>query len=197
MKCQHVAIVFGLVFCARVTSAQIDLKVEPNHSTVGFSVPIAGLTKVTGKFTAFSVAITYDEKDFTRSAVLCSIKVSSIDTGIDDRDKDLQGEEFFKAVEHPYIVFKSKRIEKNDASFAAIGDLTMLGVIREIALPFFISESKMDDGRKILGISAQTKINRLDFGVGTNWKHTLIPNFIGHEVTIEIDMWTRPPKKSD
>ncbi len=195
MKLQCIAVGLGLALFARVGLAQIDFKVEPNHSTVGFSVSIAGLTKVTGKFTAFSTAITYNEKEFTHSAVLCSIKVSSIDTGIDGRDKDLQGEEFFKAAEHPYIVFKSKRIEKNDNGFAAIGDLTMRGVTKEIALPFIIGESKMDDGRKILGISAQTKINRQDFDVGVNWKHTLIPNFIGDEISVEIDMWTRPPKK--
>ena len=47
----------------------------------------------------------------------------------------------------------------------------------------------------VLDISAQTNINRLDFGVGKNWQHSLIPNFIGTEVSIEIDMWTKPGKR--
>ena len=44
--------------------------IDPNHSTIGFSVPILnGLSKVRGKFTDFTVTLTNDEKDITKSSV--------------------------------------------------------------------------------------------------------------------------------
>jgi len=57
--------------------------------------------------------------------------------------------------------------------------------------------SQTEDGRPVWGFSTQLKLNRKDFDIGTDWVHTAIPNFIGDEVLIEIDLWTRPPKKKE
>ncbi len=43
--------------------------IDTNHSTVGFTVSImGGLSKVNGKFTDFTVNITNDESDITKSS---------------------------------------------------------------------------------------------------------------------------------
>src|SRR5262245_39674525 len=66
------------------------LDVEPNHTTIGFAVAIAGgMTRVTGKFTRFDVRIALDP-DPASSSVEARIDTASIDTGIADRDTHLR-----------------------------------------------------------------------------------------------------------
>jgi polyisoprenoid-binding protein YceI len=165
-------------------------KVDHNHSTIAFEVPImGGLSKVPGKFTDFDLAVVYDDADITKSSVNATIRVASIDTGIADRDKDLRSADFFDVDKFPTITFVSRSIEKNDAThFVAHGTLTMKGVAREIDLPitlsgqFEIPESK----KKIYGFHASTKLNRRDYGI--TWEHQALATFVGDEVEVIIDI---------
>ena len=50
------------------------MKVDHNHSTIGFAIPIlGGLSKVTGKFTDFDAEVVYDESDITKSSINATI----------------------------------------------------------------------------------------------------------------------------
>ena len=187
---------FLLTLGASPAFAQCTLQVEPNHSTVAFSVPIAGgITRVTGKFTAFKLEINFDEKNLTRSSVSASIQADSIQTGIEARDADLRGEQFFAVKDYPEITFESREIKKRGRQYVAIGPLNMRGMTKTVELPFVITAVQWDEKKRpVLGISVRYELNRLDFGVGAGWRHTSIPNFIGNSVTIEIHFWTRPGK---
>lgn len=175
------------------TASGQTFEVEKNHCTIEFSIPIAGgLTKVTGKFTDFDITIMYDENELSRSTVTATIKAHSIDTGIDGRDKDLCKPVFFDVEKYPEITFKSTRILKRGEENIAVGDLTMRGVVKEIELPFTVTKARLKpNDNSVLGISAQCKFNRQDFGVGSTFKHTMVDNLIGDEVTITIDLWTK------
>ena len=175
---------------------QWALKVEPNHSTVGFSIPImGGITKVTGKFIGMEVEIHYDEEDITKSSVEVVLKADTIDTGIDDRDRDLQGPKFFDVANHPTITFQSSKVEKSEEGFVAFGELTMRGVTRQIAIPFVFSQvTKSKEGRLRMGVVASFTLNRQDYGVGSDWVHSAVPNFIGDEVTVEMFVYIRGRK---
>lgn len=196
---------FSIFFFIWATAqAQIadTVKVEPNHSTVGFIVPIAGgMTKVTGKFTDFNVLLIWHESisknsDLTKCSIQATIKVASINTGNVDRDKDLQGEDFFLAEKFPEITFRSNRIKKNNNEYLATGELAMRGKTKTIEMPVQMTGmSPTEDGRPVWGFSAQLRLNRKEFDIGVDWVHSAIPNFIGDEVTVEINLWTRPPKK--
>src|SRR6476661_2338617 len=86
---------FAISIAAQVGTAR-QYPIDTNHSNVGFSVPImGGLSKVKGKFTDFTVNLTNDEKDITKSSVNVVIKATSIDTGIEARDRHLRTAEFF------------------------------------------------------------------------------------------------------
>jgi polyisoprenoid-binding protein YceI len=178
------------------------VKVEPNHSTIGFVVPIAGgITKVTGKFTDFKVTLSWQEpiaknSDLTKCSINAAIKAASINTGNGDRDKDLQGAQFFDVQNHSEITFQSKQVKKNGKDYLLVGDLTMRGKIKTVELPVVLTGvSPTEDGRPVWGFSTRLKLNRKEFGIGMDWVHSAIPNFIGDEITVEIDLWTRPPKK--
>jgi len=117
------------------------MKVDHNHSTIGFAIPIlGGISTVTGKFTHFDLGVVYDEVDITKSSVNTTIRVASIDTGIADRDKDLCGAGFFDVEKFPTIIFVRHSIEKkNDTHFVARGTVTMKGVSKEIDLPISLT----------------------------------------------------------
>jgi len=177
-------------------SPSFRLVAEPNHSTIGFSVPIAaGMTRVTGKFTRFEASVLYDADDPSRWTIDASIEAASVDTGIDERDEDLRGPDFFDTGNHPRILFESDEVERRGDEFVARGTLTIRGVAREIELPFRVTAVDWEEEAPLLGLAAEFSLNRTDFGVGTDWRHTLIPNFLGEEVQVEIFLWTRRGKR--
>ena len=186
----------ALLLFSTVTAAQVNTArqypIDTNHSTVGFSVSIMdGLSRVNGKFTDFTVTLTNDEKDITKSSVNVVIKAASINSGIPARDTHLRSADFFDAEKYPEITFQSKRIEKKGKQLFALGTFTMHGVSKEITLPFQITGVNKDPVSKKmnLGYSAQIVINRREFGI--NWTHPKVPNFVGDNVEIEINLITK------
>lgn len=169
------------------------LTVEPNHSTIGFEIPIAGgITTVTGKFIDFDLELELIDGDWTNTTVKFTIQVSSINTGIDGRDNDLQSENFFHVQKYRKITFISNRIvSTQNKSYEAAGTFTMHGVEKEIILPF---EVVSEDGNTI-GVKIETSINRKDYGVGSGWQHSAIPNFLGDDVAVKIFFWTKADKR--
>lgn len=172
---------------------ETKLVVEPNHSTIEFSVPISsGLTRITGKFTDFNIEIRYIEKDMTKSLVSARIKTASVNTGIPARDEDLKTKDFFETEKFPEITFDSDSIVKVDEGFIAYGKFQMHGITKVIALPFKITGQHSDD---VVGFTSRYTLKRSDFGVGTAFKHTTDDNFIANEIGVEIDFWTKKFKE--
>jgi len=166
--------------------------IDMNHSTVGFSVPImGGLSKVKGKFMDFNINLSNDEHDITKSSVNVVIKAASVDTGIEGRDKHLRTADFFDVEKFPEITFQSSRIEKRGKQLIAHGTLTMHGISKEIALPFTITgvDENADKTKKNVGYSASLVLNRRDYGI--NYEHKTVPNFVGDNIAVEIDLITR------
>lgn len=167
------------------------LALEPNHSTLGFGVPIAGgMTRVIGKFKKFAGQIVLNEEDLARCSVEVEVQVGSIDTGIDERDAHLRRGEFFDEANHPSITFKSSRIERTAEGYRALGTLTLRGVAKEVALTFRKTGLSWTDGRPVLGVAGEFKVSRSEYGVGVDWRHTVIDNFLGDEVGVEFFVWT-------
>lgn len=191
MKCFILAI-FVLQTAVAALPDSLRLEAETNHSTVMFSVPISnGLTRITGKFNDYKIDLHLIDDDLLKSKIVATIQITSIDTGIPARDSDLLASTFFEADKYPVARFESKSIVRRKKFFVAIGTLEMHGQSREIELPFTLTGRK-DNG--VIGFRCRTKIKRSDFGVGTAFKHTTDDKFIGDEVAIEIDFWTRKPR---
>lgn len=167
------------------------LKVEPNHSTIGFDIGIAGFSSVSGKFTEYTLDMDWDMDSLSRSTISASIKASSINTGIADRDVHLQSADFFDVEKYPAIEFLSDSIIRVDHShFMAYGQFSMHGVSKAIALPFQLIKA---DGNTI-GFSSRTSVLRSDYGVGSSFKHDAMPEFLSDEIQVKIDFWTKKRK---
>ena len=184
-------LLFTITVMAQVSTSR-PYPIDNNHSTVGFSVPIlGGLSQVRGKFTDFAITLNNDEKDITKSSVSVVIKATSVDTGIEGRDRHLRNADFFDVEKYPEITFKSERIEKKGKQFIAHGPLTMHGVTKQIELPFTVTGTfkNPSTNKMSVGYSARTVLNRRDFGI--NYSRQDNPTFVGDNITIEIELVTR------
>ena len=181
----------GLLFINPRSDAS-SFKVDTNHSTVGFNVSmLGGLSKVTGKFSKFTVELDYDEKDVTKSSVMATIDAKSIDTGIDARDNHLRTADFFDVEKYPEITFKSKKVEKKGNNLSVMGDFTMHGVTKEITIPFKVVGKQKKPGKEIdtIGFTGSLVINRADYGI--NYQNKNVPNWIGDNVEINLFILTQ------
>ncbi|MDZ7265942.1 MAG: YceI family protein [candidate division KSB1 bacterium] len=182
------ALLLGSLLLANGVAGE-KFEIDASHSNVLFTVRHMVIAKVTGKFKDFSGTIIYDEKDLSQSSVNVTIKVASIDTENEARDKHLRSEDFFNAAQDSLITFTSRKIEKRGEGFVAVGDLTMRGVTKEIVLPFTLLGTIKDPwGNKRLAVEARTTINRFDYGV--KWDKTLEGGnlIVGKEVEVNLNI---------
>jgi polyisoprenoid-binding protein YceI len=137
------------------------------HSAIGFRVKHMGLVDVPGYFRDFTGTINYDAKDVSKSSVQFTAKMTSVDTGVAARDNHLRNKDFFEVETYPEMTFKSTKIEKKGKNLMITGDLTMKGVTKQISFPFtiagFVPAGERSPAK--MGVTAETVINRRDFGV--------------------------------
>lgn len=137
------------------------------HSFIGFKIKHNGLIEVPGFFRDFTGTVNYDAKDVAKSSVEFTAKATSVDTGVKGRDDHLRTKDFFEVETYPDITFKSTKVEQKGKAWMITGDFTMKGVTKSITFPFNISgwlpATERGGGR--MGITAETKINRRDYGI--------------------------------
>jgi len=168
---------------AAARAAVETYKIDPVHSTVGFSIRHF-FTSVPGVFTKFAGTIVVDRANLENSTVEATIEVPSVDTRTPKRDDDLRSEHFFEAVKFPAIAFKSKSWKKTGEDTLDItGDLTIHGVTKEVVLKAkLLGFGPGMKGALLSGWEATTSINRNDYGI------TRYPKLLGDDVAITINV---------
>jgi len=180
-----IALLASLSALAQTSTWNID----PAHSTAQFTVRHLAISNVTGNFTKVTGSVVLNEKDITQSQVSASIDVSSVDTRVEARNKDLKSPNFFDVEKYPTIEFKSKRIVSGGGKLQVIGDLTIHGTTREVTLDLDGPTPELSDpwGNSRRGISATTTINRRDFNLTYNNLLKTGEAVVGDNVKIQID----------
>lgn len=171
-----------------------DYNIDKNHSIIGFTIRHNELTLVGGRFKDFTGTIHFDDKDISKSSVEFKAKVESIDTGVANRDNHLRTADFFEVAKYPEMTFTSKKVERKGKGYILTGDLTLKGVTKEVMLPFTITGAIKDNrGNTRIGIAAQTKIDRRDYGI--TWGHPLATGGfdVAHDVTIDLHLEALQP----
>ncbi|MGQ0761000.1 MAG: YceI family protein [Acidobacteriota bacterium] len=166
-----------------------DYRMDVAHSTIGFSIRHNELALVSGRFKDFTGTISYDDKDATKSSVEFKAKVESIDTGVEARDRHLRTADFFEVEKFPEMTFKSTRVERKGKNLLLHGDLTLKGITKPVTLPFTLTGAIKDGrGNTRIGIAAQTKIDRRDFGI--TWGRALPGGGfdVAHDVMIDLQL---------
>jgi polyisoprenoid-binding protein YceI len=188
-----------LLFLAGILSGALALpaavpaasyKVDPEHTSVTFTVRHL-LTKVKGRFDRFEGRITLDPAHPEQAKVEGTIDAASINTNVEERDKDLRSVRFFDVEKFPKISFVSGKITDVSPDKKAgklHGKLTIHGVERPVVLEVsYVGEAKDPWGNLRAAFTATTTINRKDFGL--KWNETLETGgvLVGDEIKIEID----------
>jgi polyisoprenoid-binding protein YceI len=169
-------------------------QIDSSHSAAHFSVRHLMVSTVRGQLGRVSGTVEYDGKDARSIKADVTIDVNGITTQEPKRDAHLRSPDFFDAANHPNITFKSKRVDAGaDGAFKLVGDLTIRGTTKEVALDVQ-TPSPVTKGMRgvVTGTTATTKIKRLEYGLKYNSMVEAGP-VVGDEVTITIDIEiTRP-----
>ena len=141
--------------------------IDSVHSSVKFSIRHF-VAKTTGKFNQFEGTITVNKNDWSKSKVTASIKVTSVDTANENRDEHLQEDDYFNSAEYPLITFEStkwKPTSREDV-FKVTGDLTMMGVTKEVVLEVdLLGFGPGMNGAYLSGWEATTQLDRTEWGI--------------------------------
>jgi polyisoprenoid-binding protein YceI len=142
--------------------------IDTVHTHIGFVIKHMMVSKVRGRFGAFSGEIVTAPNPLD-STVSVSIEANSIDTNNGMRDDHVRSADFFDAENHPSLTFVSSAIRYTDGDFFIDGALTIRGTTKPVTLAVETPEfGPSPQGGTKSGFSATTEINRTDFGVDYN-----------------------------
>ncbi|OFR40837.1 YceI family protein [Corynebacterium sp. HMSC077D03] len=163
--------------------------IDPAHSTIGFVARHAMVTKTRGKFDEFEGTITVAE-NIADSKAEATIKAASINTGNEDRDAHVKGDDFFSAEQYPELTFSATSFDVDETGNGTVtGDLTIKGTTKPVTLNVE-AEGLAEDpfGNTRFGFEATTKINRTDFGIDFNAPLKTGGVLVSEEIKIELEI---------
>ena len=163
--------------------------VDLDHSAIEFRVAHMVISKTTGRFMDYTGYIEMDPDALKVKALEAVIKTASVTTNHEKRDAHLRGPDFFNAEKYPTMTYKMKSYHKEGEDYVAVGDLTLLGVTKEIALKGSFNGVTRDPwGNMRAGFTAEGKLNRKEFGM--NWNKALDSGgvVVGNDVFIKLEM---------
>ena len=163
--------------------------IDPAHSLTEFSIRHMMVSNVRGRFGGISGTIIDAGDDPKYSSVKAAIDVTTLITGDPQRDEHLRSPDFFDVAKYPSITFESRRIAGSREKFTIIGDLTIHGLTREVSLDVrFNGTGTNPIGQTVAGFSAETKLNRKDFGL--NWNVALEAGgfLVGDQLKVELEL---------
>jgi len=165
-------------------------QIDPAHANAQFVVRHLGISNVQGQFTKITGTAEIDDKDLTKSSVMATIDVNSIDTRVAARDADLKSPNFFDVAKYPTMTFQSKKTTQlGDGRLQMTGDLTIHGVTRPVTFDMELTVPIQDPwGGTRRGVTATVRINRQDFGLTYDKKSPAGEMLIGDQVTITLDV---------
>jgi polyisoprenoid-binding protein YceI len=165
-------------------------KIDASHSLVEFSVKHMMITTVRGRFNEFDGEIVIDETNPANSYATGTVQTASIDSRDANRDGHLRSPDFFDVESYPTMSFRSTRLEPLGGDrYKVVGDLTIRDVTREVEFTVTDEGGGRDPwGGERRSFSAETTINRKDFGL--NWNVALETGgwLVGEQVKIHAEI---------
>ena len=166
-------------------------KIDPAHSSADFKVKHMMISHVKGSFAGITGTLTEHATDSSLSSVEASIDLTTINTGDANRDGHLKSADFFDVEKFPAMTFKSTTVtKKGEDEYAVTGDLTIHGVTKPVTFAVEGPSAPGKDpwGQTKIGLSATTKINRKDFGLGWNSALETGGVLVGEDVAITLEV---------
>ncbi|MDF2432218.1 MAG: hypothetical protein JWP44_1849 [Mucilaginibacter sp.] len=165
-------LVFILTALSGVSNAQTTI----TRSAITFEVKNMGIN-TSGSIGGLQARVRFNPASLNASTVEASVDVNTINTDNSSRDEHLRSEDYFDVAHYPKIEFKSVAFKhKSGNNYTGTFTLTIKGKSKQIEIPFIFI-----DKENTIELKATFKMNRLDFGVGSE------SMILANEVTIHID----------
>ena len=146
-----------------------------SYSHFGYSTQLSSFKNTTGKVVFDAVAKT--------GSVDITIDMKSVNTGFDDFNGHIQGEDFLDTAKFPTATFKSTKVVfEGDKPKTIDGVLTIKGVSKPVTLTVtrFLAMPHPMMKKPAIGADAFTTIKRSEFGAGK------FAPYVGDDVRIDI-----------
>lgn len=161
-----------------------EFSLDKSHSNVSFKIKHLKISKVKGEFDNFDAKIDFDVANNKLNTLEATVDVKSVNTKNDKRDTHLKAPDFFDAAKFETMKFTMTEFIKKDEDDGIVkGNLTIRDVTKPVEFEFdFGGSTKTKEGKTKIGFNLEGKINRLDFGVGSD---TVT---LGDKVEIDIEV---------
>ncbi|MFQ4150154.1 YceI family protein [Arthrobacter sp. LAPM80] len=161
---------------------------DGSHSTVGFMVRHAGISKVRGQFTEMEGSLTLGET-LAETAVTATIAAASFNSGDANRDAHVRGADFFDVEVFPTLTFVSTSVSGDEEEFEMTGELTIRGITKTVTFKGEFGGVAVDAfGATRAGFEAKTVISRKDFGLTWNAALEAGGVLVSDKVTITLEV---------
>jgi len=165
-------------------AAEEKYTIDPMHSFIVWRVDHLGFSTQTGKWPANGL-ILLNNTDPSKSKVDVTIKINSLVTGIPELNKHLEESMFFDSTKYPTATFVGQKINLISKDTADVrGNLTLHGITKPVTLHVHLNKMGQNpvNDKMSVGFSADTAINRSDFGI-----KAFLP-MVGDKVHLVIDV---------
>jgi len=158
-------------------------KPAPSPKSLSFIATQAG-APFPGEFKFYTAQLCLDDKDATKDTLTVQVDLNSVDSGLDEMDEALKGEDFFDTAHTPKGGFVSDSIKPvSSGHYLVSGKLTLRGVTKAVRVPFTFTLSA--DG-KHAKLDAKATLQRRDYGIGRGqWDD---PQYVGLAVDVIFDI---------
>jgi polyisoprenoid-binding protein YceI len=142
-------------------------RIDPESSTLRFSLRHKVLGRLAGQFDCWGGRILFDRADPKRSVVRIWVDLSSIDTGSEARDEQILNTPLFDVRSEPALVFDSELVDIDDAWHAAVaGSLTLQCIRKRIVVEIEASiPGGAGGGAHSFVVTGHASISRAAFGL--------------------------------
>jgi polyisoprenoid-binding protein YceI len=164
-------------------------EVDLAHSSLEFAVRHMLVSTVRGAFLEFSVDAQIEDDDIAKSRATVQVNVATLDTREPRRDVHLRSPDFFDVERFPTLTYAVKSVDRLSSDrYRISGDLTIKEITREVALDAEIRGPVTDPfGATRLGISAEGRLNRHDYGLNWNLVTEAGGLLVGDDVKISVE----------
>lgn len=149
------------------SASLLRYRIDAPRSNVKARVGFFGIASKTARFPKVSGGIDLQPSRLDTIRLDVTLDATALEAGDDVTLKRLKGENFFDVERYPNVRFLGRRMTMTGPVTATIdGDLTARGTTRPVTLAVSFAEPPAKaSGREPIRLSAQTKIDRTDFGM--------------------------------
>jgi polyisoprenoid-binding protein YceI len=146
-----------------------DWRIDPARTIIGFAIDATGFPRTEGRFRRFDGHISVDFDHPERSRVVFHVQSQSVDVGSASFSDYLRSAAFLDSADHPSIDFVSTSVQRTDDHTVRVsGELTLLGVTKPLDVEVAVERAGAG-GRQSLSFRAETRIDRLAFGMNSGF----------------------------